>query len=91
MTTPVSKLKIQLAPRREDAHDGADRAVSLPREALRPLHRREIDRRLEQLAGEVASALLPEASIAERGPRPRPRWVDTKAFVEQMRPFLVYN
>ena len=91
MTIRVSKLGRQLAMRRDDGHAATDRVVRTPRETPRPLHKREIDRRLEDVAAEVAAGVLPPGGTQEPGRAPRPRWVDTKEFVERMRSFLVYN
>jgi hypothetical protein len=60
------------------------------RESLRSLSKDEIDRRIEKVLAQVASAdgLI---DLDPDGDPLRPRWISTAEFVRRMRPFLVYN
>lgn len=91
MTIPVSKLRKPVSTQRDDAREREERAPAAARESLRPLMRRDIDRRIERLTGEVASSLLTESGALHEFTTPRPQWVTAKDFTDRLRPFLVYN
>jgi hypothetical protein len=58
------------------------------REALRPLRKHEIDRRIESLVMEVAATAPGQA----KGPETlHPRWIAPAELVRRMRRFVVYN
>ncbi len=91
MTIPVSKLRRQVSSRHDDARDLDERGGSPSREGLRPLARREIDKCIERITGEVAGGLLANMTVVHEFTAPRPRWVSAKEFADKMRPFLGNN
>jgi hypothetical protein len=64
--------------------------ISVPRVRLQVLSREDIDRRIEQLASQVACDLVGSSETSE-GHRGMPRWISAKELVARVRPFLVYN
>lgn len=91
MTSPISKLRRQFAAEHDEALDLEKKGPTVQREALRPLSKVEIDRRIAWLTGDVASALRMETVVPHGAATPRPRWVAAKDLIERMRPFLVLN
>ncbi len=64
---------------------GTSRAAG---ERVRRLTKHEIDRRIEQLVGEIASAC---ADGGPDGDRCRPRWLAPRDLVRHVLPLLVQN
>lgn len=62
----------------------------MPRVRLQVLSREDIDRRIEQLTGQVAADLAGTPQTSQRSGT-APRWISAKELVARVRPFLVYN